>query len=127
MPSTDAPKDYVFAYSMKFNVGRDDIEQLLTSGLGERLGEGIAPVHTFNTLEGDFWQTDEGFWICGKNAVTWSSTPFRRDDQHVLVEGFADVDHFVRPVPNTAALWKRLGRVLIGSDVNARPRMRKSE
>jgi hypothetical protein len=114
-------KEGVFFYAMRFNVGREDVMKILQAELGEPLKSGIAPVHTFTVMEGDYWQTEEGFWVCGEKAVAWYSNTIRATDEAgIPVEPSADLNRYVGSVPTTAALWSKLGRVLIGSDTTPR-------
>lgn len=107
----------VFFYAMKFNVGRDDVMQLLEAELGEPMGNGEPPVHTPEYLPGTFWRTAEGVWVCGEKAVAWYSDPIHNVDSH---DWARDLDRYDRPVPTTAALWDKIGRMLIGADTDPR-------
>lgn len=112
---------FVFAYTFYFNVGRDDVVALLTKNLDDRMGQGIAPTRTFAKYEGDYWRSEDGFWICGDHALTWISNPIRDEKDYAADETSARVDHYVQRWPKTATLWEMVGRLLIGFDTAPRP------
>jgi hypothetical protein len=112
--STD---DTIIYHLMMYNVGRDDVFELLEKELGEPLGEGQLPLHPVRGVVGHFWQDVDGWWVCGKNAVGWYSNPVR-------IPGYLDFeerrDLYNRPAPRASKLWMKIGRLLVGLDTAPR-------
>jgi hypothetical protein len=113
----------VLQYTIRFNVGREYVMELLERELGPPMGRGEPPVLTLAGPFGDYWQTEEGYWVCFDRGVAWYGPPYVVHDWQAppgspTWKPYPDV----QPVPKTAALWKKIGRMLIGTDLKPRPR-----
>lgn len=116
IPAGEAPKQGAFLYALKFTVGRDEVMNMLEAQLGNPLKRGRPPVPAPMVMEGDYWETEEGFWVCSETALAWYSKPIRTTDHRGLpLEPSPDLDRYVSPVPATAALWGKVGQLLIGA------------
>jgi hypothetical protein len=112
-----SPRNATFLHVMKFNVGRDDVMTVLVKELGEPLKQGTPPLATMRLLEGAVWESDEGFWVCGDRVVAWYSKPVRTTSEQALpTEPARELERYVQPAPKSAALWGKVGQLLIGLD-----------
>ena len=105
------PTNGVFLYELQFHAAASDVFQLLKNELGE-------PAKTLprwipaTILAGDaYWITPDGLWEFSNARVVWYSHPFQANGE---AQGF---DQYVSPAPYAASIWKRIGKLLIGSDV----------
>jgi hypothetical protein len=54
---------------------------------------------------GDYWLVEDGIWILSEQAVLWYSKPQNRANE--------PTDRYVRPAPRSAAVWLKIGRLLV--------------
>jgi len=120
----------VFVHRLIHEYGHADVCAVLRSELGEPQGHAKAgdfeslsklplqPRRQFS-IPGDFWKTQEGFWMCSDAPFTnvyWASNPFSIEPQDEHIDrNDRGVDRYVREAPRAARLWEKLAQTLIGT------------
>ncbi len=116
---SSAPTHSVFLYELQFHAAASEVFQLLKDELGEPAKQ-LPPWIPATLLAGKaYWVTPDGLWEISNGRVAWYSHPFESNGS---VQG--RLDQYVYPAPNAALTWKKIGQLLIGSDVEP-VRMRK--
>lgn len=107
--SPNTSSTVAFRHAMEFRDGygtvRARVLDLLRHELGPPTNTGIPPVPDPMVHAGDFWIVEDGTWILSELSVLWYSKP--------VSHGSDPTDSYVRSAPKSAAIWMKLGRLLV--------------
>jgi hypothetical protein len=112
---TDGPSlPTVLSYGIYFSTKYDDVLAFMHGELGKGPTHGAVPDLVL-TGDRDYWTADDGVWVADRSTseIRWCGKPFlaRMGTQFFP----SDVEaQSVKPVGSSSALWRKLGRFVIG-------------
>lgn len=110
-PSKSGAFKYVMTFRDGYGTVRARVLELIVAQLGELTRiKGTAPIADPECPGGDYWVASDGIWILSDTKVTWYSKPIVG---LARASNFPSADKYRQAAPSSAALWRKIGHVLV--------------